>query len=192
MPGARGRHPGSTTFGPLLCPNSATVLWRPRFHVRFLRRPSLLLGLPSQWLGWKANPQGPANSADSVGVPAFLLRKLYEKGSLRQVGERRFAFRLRNVLGDATLIGPPVIVVNGIGYRPDAVRAKVELSLITPMNPFLFRKGDKVRLGFDGTLLRGGNRIHILVPTAEFGELDIYVEDREPEFCEVPGSAEEE
>jgi len=121
-----------------------------------------------------------------VVLPAFLLRKLYERGSLRQTGEKRFAFWLRNVLGDATVIGPPVIVVNGIGHRPDSVRAIVPLATISRDRPYFFRKGERIRLGFDGHLLRGGNRIHIMVPTLEFGELEIYVEDKEAEFCELP------
>ena len=127
-------------------------------------------------------------------VPDFLLRKLYRKGSLRETGDGRFAFALRNVLGTATVLHPPVIVVNGIGYRPEQVHATqaggapLPLQAIDERRPWPFAKGAEVTLGFPGRLLRGSNRIHILVRTKEFGDVEIYVEDKEAEYCDLPGA----
>jgi hypothetical protein len=128
-----------------------------------------------------------------VGIPDFLLRKLYKRGSLRETGDGRFAFTLFNPLGPATLLAPPHIVVNGIAYAPERIQAKrVDVARISRDSPFTFRKGDKVTLRFPGHLMRGGNRIHISAETKEFGEVEIYVEDKEAEFCDVPGVTEEE
>jgi hypothetical protein len=123
-----------------------------------------------------------------VEVPDFLLRKLYKRGSLRETGDGRFAFTMQNPLANASLVAPPRVVVNGVAYPADKVAARrIDLAGITPQSPFLFRRGDQVTLNFEGHLLRGGNRIHIQVVTKEFGSLDIHVEDREAEFCDVPG-----
>ena len=127
-----------------------------------------------------------------MGIPDFLLRKLYRKGSLRTVGEGRFAFTLRNVLGTATLVAPPRVVVNGIAYAPDRLESRqVRPADITERTPFVFRKGDRVTVRMAGHLLRGGNRIQVQVKTREFGDLNIEVDDAEADFCEVPGSEEE-
>ena len=128
-----------------------------------------------------------------MGIPDFLLRKLYRKGSLRTVGEGRFAFTLRNVLGTATLVAPPRVVVNGIAYAPDRLESRqVRPADITERTPFVFRKGDRVTVRMAGHLLRGGNRIQVQVKTREFGDLNIEVDDAEADFCEVPGSGAEE
>ncbi|HLF16145.1 MAG TPA: hypothetical protein VI796_01785 [Candidatus Thermoplasmatota archaeon] len=114
-----------------------------------------------------------------MDVPAFLLRKLYRKGSLRDLGDGRFAFALQNPLGDATLVAPPVIVVNGVHYPPERIESpRVELAAISYKKPYAFRRGDHITLRFRGHLLRGGNRIHVQAATKEWGDLDIYVEDR--------------
>lgn len=128
-----------------------------------------------------------------MGLPEFLLRKLYRKGSLRETGEGMFAFMLQNVLGPATVTAPPHIVVNGIEYPPDRIESRaVEVAKISKGRPFLFKKGDRVTLRFPGHLLRGGNRIHMSIQTKEFGELNIHVEDKEAEACDIPGTVMEE
>jgi hypothetical protein len=124
-----------------------------------------------------------------VQIPAFILRKLYRSGSLRETGDGRFAFALKNVLGSATITQPPVVVVNGIGYRPENVDAgPLKLETISEAKPWEFHKGQEVTLHVAGRLLRGANRIHILVRTKEFGDLEVYVEDKEAEYCEIPGT----
>lgn len=126
-------------------------------------------------------------------LPDFVLRKLYRRGSLRETGDGSFAFTLHNPLATATILGAPDIVVNGIHYAPHQVRSRlVDLAAISPTNPYVFRKGGRVTLRLPGRLLRGGNRIHITVATKEFGEVEIYVEDKEAEFCDVPGTGREE
>jgi hypothetical protein len=128
-----------------------------------------------------------------VGIPDFLLRKLYRKGSLRTTADGRFAFTLHNILGTATVIAPPRVVVNGILYTPDRLESKkVRPADITERTPFVFRKADRITVRMAGHLLRGGNRIQVTVRTREFGDLNIEVDDAEADFCDVPGSSAEE
>jgi len=127
-----------------------------------------------------------------VGLPTFLLRKLYRRGSLRETGDGRFAFSLQNPLGNATVIAPPEIVVNGILHPPEEIQmGHLDLAAVSPDHPFVFARGDDVELRMAGRLLRGGNRIHIGVITKEFGEISFLVEDREADFCDIPGGEEE-
>ena len=128
-----------------------------------------------------------------MGIPDFLLRKLYRKGSLRSTADGRFAFTLKNVLGTATVVAPPRVVVNGIAYPADKLESKqVRPADITPRTPFVFRKGDRITVRMAGHLLRGGNRIQVTVTTKEFGDLNIEADDAEADFCDVPGSGSEE
>jgi hypothetical protein len=124
-----------------------------------------------------------------VDIPEFLLRKLYRRGSLRETSPGMFRFELKNTLAGATVINPPHVIVNGIGYDPPQLKAtKVDLGLIGPDKPFRFGKGDTVTLKMPGSLLRGGNQIEVLVHTKEFGDLRIEAEDSSAEFCDLPGA----
>lgn len=124
-----------------------------------------------------------------MNLPGFLLRKLYQKGSLREMAGNRFRFTLHNILGPATVVGPPRIVVNGISYAPSQVIAEdLNVNSISPKVPFAFPKGAEITLRLPGSLLRAGNRIEVTVPTEEFGELLIEAEDRCAEFCDLPGA----
>lgn len=126
-------------------------------------------------------------------VPEFLLRKLYKKGSLRETAQGMFRFTLRNTLGPATIVDPPHVTVNGIGYGPGKVKSsRVDIDAIGPDNPFIFHRGDQVTLRMPGALLRGGNQIELLVHTKEFGDLRIWAEDKCAEFCDLPGADAEE
>ncbi len=119
-----------------------------------------------------------------VRVPDFILRKLYKKGSLHQVSATHFAFTFQNPFGTATLLATPRIVVNGISYRSEQIEG---LPGATPDAPFVFRKGTSQQLKLPGQLLRGGNRIHLIAETKEFGTVEVYAEDKDADFCEVPG-----
>jgi hypothetical protein len=113
-----------------------------------------------------------------VAAPLWLLRKLYRRGSLVQTGARQFQLTLQNPLGDANLVAPPRIVINGLEFAPGAVHAPVDLTAFSAASPYLFARGTSMDVAFEGSLLRGANRIHITVESKEFGELEIFVEDR--------------
>ncbi len=128
-----------------------------------------------------------------MSIPGFLVRKLYKRGSLRETADGRFAFTIHNPLGTATIIEPPHFTVNGIRHAPDAIGAVgIELAHIDTENPLEFKKGDLLDVSFKGRLLRGANRIHMVAVTKEFGELELFVEDTEADYCDMPGAGEEE
>ncbi len=116
-----------------------------------------------------------------MAIPGFLLRKLYKRGSLRAPEPGRLTFTLQNVLGNATIILPPDVMINGIRYKPEDVVAnggEVDLAAITRDKPLEFRRGDQMDVLVDGHPLRGANRIHVTVQTREWGELEIFVDER--------------
>ena len=136
--------------------------------------------------------QVPRNGSNHVGIPLFLLRKLHRRRSLTQTGDKRFRFTMQNPLADATLIQPPRFVINGVDYPAAGVDAPVDLGSISPAAPFVFPKGGRFDLNFNGSLLRGANRIHIVAVSEEFGDLEIFVEDKViQDRCALPGSEEE-
>jgi hypothetical protein len=112
-----------------------------------------------------------------MAIPSWLLRKIYRKGSLHNHGGS-FSLTLQNVLGPATLVAPPRFVINGVQFQPDQLESAVDVAAISAANPHSFNKGDVVEVTFPGHLLRGANRIHIVVATDEFGDLEIFVEER--------------
>lgn len=127
-----------------------------------------------------------------MGVPAFLIRKLYKQGSLRETADGRFAFALRNPLGSATLVAPPRFTINGVRYDPDDIKADdINLRSISEDRPYVFAKGEEIEIVLPGRLLRGANRIHMVAQTREYGEIDLFVEDREADYCDLPASEEE-
>ncbi len=138
------------------------------------------------------NPQANANTTRLVELPAFILRKLYQRGSLRQTDEGQFSFRIQNPLATATVMRPPRFVINGVRHRPEDVRSELELHLISEDLPLVFSKGTSYELSFQGHLLKGANRIHMTVQTKEFGQLELFVEDRESETAGGSHVGEEE
>lgn len=118
-----------------------------------------------------------------MAVPKWLLRKLYQKGSLQQLNARRVRFVLVNVLSSATLVGPPRLVINGVAVAPTAIAAEgpdgpIDVPSMSPEQPLDFPKGGRFQIECPGHLLRGANRLHLVVDTDEFGPLEIFVEDR--------------
>lgn len=136
-------------------------------------------------------PQASLRGSRGVELPEFLLRKLYERGSLRETAANEFAFSLRNPLGTATVVAPPKVTVNGIAHPATRVRATAgDLAAVSVERPLRFAKGDRIELRMPGSLLRGGNHLEVTVQTKEFGELRISAEDLCAEFCQLPAPGE--
>ncbi len=128
----------------------------------------------------------------TVGIPMFMTRKLYRRGSLRETADGRYTFCLQNPLATATIVAPPVFTINGIRHQAKDVESKIPLANLSKDNPLKFAKGDEFEVSFSGRLLRGANRIHLTVVTKEFGDIEMFVEDKEADYCELPRSFEEE
>lgn len=112
-----------------------------------------------------------------MGVPGFLLRKLYKRGSLTILDDERFAFTMQNPLANATLLSPPLITVNGIHHDAKDVDAgAIDLHRISENHPWVFKRGTEMELHLKGRLMKS-NRIHIRVQTKEFDDIDFLVED---------------
>ena len=122
--------------------------------------------------------------------PAWLTRKLFVRGSLRET-RTGFTFRLQNVLSSAQLVAPPRIVVNGVDHPPERIEARrvggdvVDVPAISPKRPLGFPRGSRWRLDLTGRLLMGPNRVQIVVETEEFGPLEIFVEEQAAAFCDL-------
>lgn len=116
-------------------------------------------------------------------VPAFLLKKLYVKGSLKSTAEGS-GFSIKNTLAPGTITGIPSVGIDGeeipvenitIGRQGSPRPAKE----ITPRAPFGFRLNDEVEIWLAGVNLQAGTHaLTLTVATKEVGELKIAIEDR--------------
>ena len=85
-------------------------------------------------------------------VPAFLVRRFYVPGSLRNT-PTGFQIQAHNEMGDGTLVGVTRITVDGLAMDPAGITAELEGTDevvqavdITRATPVPFRRGDRVTL----------------------------------------------
>lgn len=115
-------------------------------------------------------------------VPAFLLKKLYVKDSLRSTDDG-FSLTIKNTLAPGTITHVRAVVLDGqeiaaeqiaIG-RGENQRPAVR---ITPQTPFIFNLNEEAQVWVKGTRLTAGrHQLLVRVTTKEVGDLDIPVED---------------
>lgn len=115
-------------------------------------------------------------------VPAFLLKKLYVKDSLRSRDDG-FLLTIKNTLAPGTIIRVKAVMVDGreipaeriaIG-RGENQRPAVR---ITPQTPFIFNLNEEAQIWVRGERLAAGrHQLLVQVTTKEVGDLDIPVED---------------
>ena len=123
-------------------------------------------------------------------VPKSLLRKLYVKGSLKNVdltGDGNidgFRFVLKNVLATGTLVAPFELSVDGEPVDAEDVELeyegeKIALTGISLENPLKFRVGREVVLTVKkpGGLSPGEHRIDIVAKTKEYGVIKFDIKD---------------
>ena len=115
-------------------------------------------------------------------IPAFMLKKLYVKGSLKNT-DTGFQLRLKNTLAPGTIIGVSPLTVDGTIYPPEKITVSSQSKSTTaidvkPDAPFTFGVGNVVTLEVEGDPLEGPEHtLAIAVNTQEVGELDIEVTD---------------
>ncbi|UCE10033.1 MAG: hydroxymethylglutaryl-CoA reductase [Candidatus Thorarchaeota archaeon] len=115
-------------------------------------------------------------------IPAFLLRKLYVKGSLENV-DGGFQFRIKNSLAPATSIAMDPLKVNDEEYPHDAVIVKsdegeVKASEISESNSFAIKVGVEITVFVAGdSLPEGEYKLDIGFTTKEAGKLAFDVTD---------------
>lgn len=115
-------------------------------------------------------------------IPAFMLKKLYVKGSLSNV-EGGFQLSLKNTLAPGTIVGFKPLVVDGREYPPERITVtsgakSVSAHEIGPDRPYPFPVGGTATVHVSGEPLAAGEHaLTIAVETREVGELKIEVSD---------------
>jgi len=120
-------------------------------------------------------------------LPAYMLRQIYAKGSLRNLKEGDsvigFAFTIKNKLGTATLKGEVSVAVDGQAVALEAIELRKGDSVIKAIElaqtPVKFSVGDTVDIIVrkDGGLSAGTHKIDILVSTLEIGKAKFDITD---------------
>ncbi|NHV99185.1 MAG: hypothetical protein HA496_05970 [Thaumarchaeota archaeon] len=121
-------------------------------------------------------------------IPAFMLRQLYEKGSLKNVVDEKgnvlgFSFSLLNRLGSGTIEGGFRLTVDGeeiplekITIEKGDVVVKAEEFAKTPT---LFTVGDRIKFTVEkpGGLQPGLHKIVVSTTTMEYGKIEFDFSD---------------
>ena len=114
-------------------------------------------------------------------VPAFMLKKLYLKGSLKNT-EQGFQFQIRNTLAPGTITAVEPVVVDGVGHLlADTLLVAKEPMPATDINkerPVAFGINTLVTMVVKGAQLAAGEHTVVIgVQTKEAGELKWDVTD---------------
>lgn len=115
-------------------------------------------------------------------IPAFLLRKLYIKGSLENVDEG-FSFKIKNSLAPGTTTAVAPIKVNGNEYALDSTTIRstdgeILGSDVSEDNTFPIKVGVEIEIFVKGNPLpEGEHTIDISLTTKEAGTLAFDVKD---------------
>jgi hypothetical protein len=118
-----------------------------------------------------------------VVVPEFLIRRIYQKGSLKKT-DNGASLDLKNVLGPGFISGFNYVKINDVVYDASKVKfitngkeiAGVEVS---EENPIAFRLGQTGTLIMTGkeSVVDGNNKIVIEVMNPEAGKVQLSVDD---------------
>jgi hydroxymethylglutaryl-CoA reductase (NADPH) len=115
-------------------------------------------------------------------IPSMLLKKLYERGSLKN-NDRGFEFRLKNTLAPGTIVGLSRVQLDGRTLGPAHVsicteKRCVPASEVTPQRPLDFGVNVLVTIQVEEEQLTSGpHRITVVPNTKEVGELEIEITD---------------
>jgi hypothetical protein len=118
-----------------------------------------------------------------VVVPEFLIKRIYQKGSLKKLDDGASVV-LKNVLGPGFISGFNYVEINGVKYEPQDVKFVTngqELlgTEVSEANPVAFRLGQSGTLVMSGkeSVLEGSNKIVIEAMNPEAGKVILSVED---------------
>ncbi|MDY7039852.1 MAG: hydroxymethylglutaryl-CoA reductase [Chloroflexota bacterium] len=116
------------------------------------------------------------------GLPAFVLKKLYVKGSLKNT-DGGFSLSISNTLAPGTITSVAPLQIDGQVYPLEKTSLQVgETSLpageVSPTSPYQFPLNVAATIRVAGEALSPGmHQIVITVKTQEVGELKIAVSD---------------
>jgi len=124
-------------------------------------------------------------------IPAFMLRQLYEKNSLKNVVDENnnkvgFGFSLLNRLGTGTMEGGFSLVVDGEEVHPEKIR--IEKGGVASRadefakSPVRFTVGDRISFFIErpGGLQPGVHKIVVKAMTREYGKIEFDFSDNVP------------
>lgn len=116
-------------------------------------------------------------------VPAFLLKKLYVKGSLKNTDEGSVLV-IRNTLAPGTITKVSPVVIDGKEFALEQIsvgqgKSRRPAIEITPKAPFAFGLNAVAEIWIAGANLEPGtHKLEVTVTAKEVGELNIQIEDR--------------
>lgn len=116
-------------------------------------------------------------------IPDFLMKRVYQKGSLKQT-EEGVCFNLKNVLGPGFISGFSCVKINDAVFGADKVKfitqgAEISAENVNEENPLGFRLGQEGTLILKGAkCLRDGiNQIIIELMNPEAGKVKLSLTD---------------
>ena len=118
-----------------------------------------------------------------VVVPEFLIKRIYQKGSLKKLDDG-VSLTLKNVLGPGFISGFNYVEINGVVFEPTEVKfitngQELLGTEVSESNPVAFRLGQSGTLVMTGKtcLVEGLNKIVIEAMNPEAGKVQLSVED---------------
>ena len=118
-----------------------------------------------------------------VVVPEFLIKRIYQKGSLKKLDDGASVV-LKNVLGPGFISGFNYVKINDVVYEPQDVKfitngQELLGTDVSEANPIAFRLGQSGTLVMSGkpSVLDGANKIVIEAMNPEAGKVVLSVED---------------
>ncbi len=118
-----------------------------------------------------------------VVVPEFLIKRIYQKGSLKKT-ENGASVVLKNVLGPGFISGFNYVEINGVVYEPKDVKfvtngQELAGDEVSEANPVAFRLGQSGTLIMSGkdSVVEGTNKVVIEALNPEAGKVQLSVED---------------
>ena len=118
-----------------------------------------------------------------VVVPEFLIRRIYQKGSLKKL-DNGASVVLKNVLGPGFISGFNYVKINDVLFEPKNVKfiTNGQESLgtdVSEANPIAFRLGQSGTLVMSGNdcVIDGSNKIAIEAMNPEAGKVLLTAED---------------
>ena len=118
-----------------------------------------------------------------VVVPEFLIKRIYQKGSLKKTDDGASVV-LKNVLGPGFISGLNYEKINDVTYKTKDVTfimkgQEFSAESVTEENPIAFRLGEEGTLIMTGqdSIVDGVNKIVIDVNNPEAGTVQVKVED---------------
>lgn len=116
-------------------------------------------------------------------VPEFLLKKIYQKGTLKK-DESGVSFDLKNILGPGFISGFNFVQINDKKYESGEVvfvtdGTEIKGTDISEEKPLKFRLGQKgtIKISDNTCVKEGSNKIIIEIMNPEAGKVTVKFED---------------